>query len=302
MAYSASRGFTAIGFRSNGERNNYEEFYFRAHRSGFRDTIQYTPVEHGNAAWQIFTDNNTNTKVYEEFETWNHVKLVVRDNAADLYFNSDTPVTHIADLKTDRKTGGLNLRTFSGLGLKKSAYFANFSHRPLKRSDKIIGKSKPEPEVLAGIINRWSVSSSFKERDVQGMHLTDTFPNSLNWQVLDVETNGIANLAKLSARNRTKNTVFVKTVIHSDTAKTIPFTFGYSDRVRLFVNGKFVYGASANYRSRDERFYGTIGLFDTIGLDLKPGENTILAAVSENFGGWGFTAKITDQSGLKITP
>lgn len=302
VAYTGSRGFIGLGFRTNTGRDNFEEFYFRAHRSGFRDTIQYTPIEHGSAAWQILTDSNAVISAYEEFEKWNHVKLVVKGDKADLYFNSDAPIAHIADLKTARNKGGIMLRANVGFGMKKSGYFANFSHRPLKRGDKIIGKSAVDVTMPAGVIGKWNISSYVKEKDVQAMTLSSDLTRAQIWQILGVETNGIANLSKLAKRDRVNNTVLVKTTIRSDTAKTIPFKFGYSDRVRLFVNGKFVYGANAGFRSRDERFYGTVGLFDTVGLNLKAGENTIIAAVSENFGGWAFTGAIEDQTGLIITP
>lgn len=302
VAYTASRGFIGFGFRSNETRDNFEEFYFRAHLSGLRDTIQYTPIENGNSAWQILTDTNNVISAYEEFEKWNHVKLIVKGDKADLYFNSDTPVAHIADLKTDRNKGGLMLRANVGLGMKKSAYFTNFSHRSLKASDKIIGKPATVIDMPKGVIGKWSVSSNVKEDDVQAMELSSSLSHQERWQVLDVETNGIANLSKLATRFNDGNTVLVKTSIHSDKAQILPFKFGYSDRVRLFVNGKFVYGANSGFRSRDERFYGTVGLFDTVGLNLKAGENTIIAAVSENFGGWAFMGAIEDQTGLTIKP
>lgn len=302
VAYSQSRGFIGLGFRSNIERDDFEEFYLRAHRSGLRDSIQYTPVENGSSAWQILTDENAVVSAYQEFEKWNHVKLVVKGDKADLYFNSDTPTVHVADLKADLKKGGLMIRANVGFGMKKSAYFANFSQRPLKRSDKIIGQPKSEITMPNGAIKQWNVSSYIKESDVQDMVVADDLSSGLTWNVLDVENNGIANLAKLAKRDPTNNTVLVKLEIHSDEAKTIPFSFGYSDRVRMFVNGKFTYAANAGFRSRDARFYGTVGLFDTVGLDLKAGKNTILAAVSENFGGWAFMGAIEDQTGLQITP
>ncbi|PHR94042.1 MAG: hypothetical protein COA69_00145 [Robiginitomaculum sp.] len=302
VAYTMNRGFVGVGFRSNAEHSNYEEFYFRTHLSGQRDAIQYTPVENRNSAWQIFTDANANTKVYQEYDQWNHVKIVVIGDKADLYFNSNTPVTHIDDLKTDLKRGGIHLHSYAGAGMRKSAYFTNFLHRPLTSDDKIVGTSKPVADTPKGSIGRWHVSPPFQEADVQDVTLEDAMIADLAWQVLESETNGIANLSKLGARDSTNNTVFVKTTIHVDEARRVEFKFGYSDRVRLFVNGQFVYGGGAGFRSRDLRFYGTVGTFDTVGLDLQAGENVILAAVSENFGGWAFTGAVEDQTGLTITP
>jgi len=39
------------------------------------------------------------------------------------------------------------------------------------------------------------------------------------------------------------------------------------------------------YRSRDYRFLGSIGYFDTLHLPLVEGENDLVVAVSEDLGG-----------------
>ena len=45
---------------------------------------------------------------------------------------------------------------------------------------------------------------------------------------------------------------------------------------------------------------GTIGLFDAIYLDLKKGENMLLLAVSENFGGWLVTGRFENLNGIRV--
>jgi hypothetical protein len=72
-------------------------------------------------------------------------------------------------------------------------------------------------------------------------------------------------------------------------------SFGYSDRVRLFVDGKLVYSGNAQWRARDHRFLGTVALVDQIALHLAPGKTEIVAAVSESFGGWGFKAALSED-------
>jgi hypothetical protein len=96
------------------------------------------------------------------------------------------------------------------------------------------------------------------------------------------------------------NTVFARITISSDTDATRLFEFGYSDRVVALLNEKPIYKGNNNYRSRDYRYLGTIGLFDAIYLDLKKGDNTLLMAVSEDFGGWLITGRFVDPKGIKI--
>jgi hypothetical protein len=48
------------------------------------------------------------------------------------------------------------------------------------------------------------------------------------------------------------------------------------------------------YRSRDYRFLGSIGWYDTLFLPLISGDNDLVVAVSEDFGGWGVQARLAD--------
>ena len=95
-------------------------------------------------------------------------------------------------------------------------------------------------------------------------------------------------------------TVFARITIDSDKDQIKLFEFGYSDDVIAILNGQAIYKGTNFWKSRDYRYLGTIGLFDGIYLNLKKGKNTLLLAVSENFGGWLVTGRFTDQSGIKI--
>lgn len=53
------------------------------------------------------------------------------------------------------------------------------------------------------------------------------------------------------------------------------------------------------YQTRDYRYLGTIGLFDTLALKVKGGDNELWIAVSEDFGGWGIMGRITDFEGVR---
>jgi hypothetical protein len=47
--------------------------------------------------------------------------------------------------------------------------------------------------------------------------------------------------------------------------------FGFSDRVRVYLNGNLLFSADDSYRSRDYRFLGSIGWFDSLWLPLAAG-------------------------------
>ncbi|MBL7961913.1 hypothetical protein JNL27_16895, partial [bacterium] len=94
------------------------------------------------------------------------------------------------------------------------------------------------------------------------------------------------------------NTAFAKVTVVSDKDQIKKLTFGFSDRVRVYCNGKIIYSGIDNYVSRDYRFLGTIGYYDAIYVSLQKGKNEIWMAVSEDFGGWGLQAAIEDTKDI----
>ncbi|MEL6926392.1 MAG: hypothetical protein AAFO94_20280, partial [Bacteroidota bacterium] len=76
--------------------------------------------------------------------------------------------------------------------------------------------------------------------------------------------------------------------------------FGYSDAAAVFVNDQILYRGKNLFRSRDYRYLGTIGYFDSVYLQLKKGRNEVVIAVAENFGGWGLKAKLENMEGITL--
>ncbi|RIK77412.1 hypothetical protein DCC62_09605 [candidate division KSB1 bacterium] len=68
--------------------------------------------------------------------------------------------------------------------------------------------------------------------------------------------------------------------------------FGFSDAVKVYCNDRLLYGSRNNFLSRDYRFPGTIGLFGEIYFPLEAGDNELLMAITEIFGGWGLEAQL----------
>jgi hypothetical protein len=76
--------------------------------------------------------------------------------------------------------------------------------------------------------------------------------------------------------------------------------FGFSDGVTIYLNDKALYAGSDIFMSRDYRFLGTIGFFDTLFLPLKKGDNELWLVVSEVFGGWGVKAKLENMDNISL--
>ncbi len=299
VAYAEMTGFIGPMWRARDD-EHFEEIYFRAHLNNKPDAVQYTPVENGNSAWQIFSDENAIAPLAQKFGAWNHVRLVVEGDKADFYFNSDAPALHVPDLKTSNKSGSIGLRTSGRGGIV--AYISNFSVRPLRDGEGVIGEAKQAPPLPDGLITSWTVSSVFSESTVdEVLTLPKKAANDLAWMPLEVETNGVANISKIVNRlPDNDSTVFIRVNIDAEKKMMKALKFGYSDRVRIYLNDKRVYFGDAGWTVRDYRFLGTVGFFDSVGLNLKKGDNELIIAVSETFGGWAWAGAIADQAGIDI--
>ncbi|MCP5054473.1 MAG: hypothetical protein GY940_45315 [bacterium] len=296
VSFTRKRGFFGGVFRMQ-DKGNYEEYYLRPHQSGNPDATQYTPVFNGMAGWQLYHGKGYGGAMTFQFDHWIHVKLVVSGEKGELYIgDNEQPVIVMHELKRGITTGlvGLKANRFA------AGYFANFSvtpsdNPPLKATAHTPAKAKP------GTIMTWDVSNTFGENTLAGKTVLSAAEKSaLTWKKLQCEDWGLANLSRSAKRERTKNTVFARVTINSDSEQTKTLQLGYSDRVKVYLNDGLLYSGMNNYMSRDYRYLGTIGYFDTVCLRLKKGQNELWLAVSENFGGWGILSRFEDMKGITL--
>jgi len=294
IAFAESRTFTGVQWRRQDDANA-EEFYFRPHLSGMPDANQYAPTYHGLSGWQLYHGPAYSAPVRYRFNTWMHVKLVVSGNRGEVYLDSDEPILAF-DLKRDAAPGSVGIYAAN----LAPVFFANFSYREEARPA-LKGTPIPPEPAPAGTVTAWSVSSPFPEAALDGKtRLTDADKRGLTWQSLPAEPAGITNLAQITDPGNGNNTVFARLTIQAERDQVKKLRFGYSDRVKVYVNDRLVYSGTTAYATRDYRYLGTIGLFDAVYLPLKRGTNEVWMAVSEDFGGWGILAQIEDQAGITL--
>lgn len=299
LSFKDAFGFGGLLWHAEGRDAEY--FYIRQHKSGQPDAGQYTPIRNGLTSWQIYTDRNGIAPFAFTHEGWNHFKMVVEGDKADIYFNGGSmPILHIPDLATDRGTGGVGFRASGPNGELR---FANLVIRDLAPGEGVVGSAAEVEAPPAGVIESWRISQAFDEAAVaDALRLPAEIAGLPDIATVAVETTGIADITRAIGPEDGADTVLVSTNIRSDAARRVRLQFGYSDRVRLFLNGELVFDGDAGWRVRDNFFLGTIGFKDAVVLDLSAGDNELSAAVSETFGGWGFAGAIAEREGLTLAP
>lgn len=296
IAFGQGRGFVGAVWRLQ-DLNNYEEFYMRPHQSGNPDANQYTPVFNGLPGWQLYYGEGYGAPVNYAFNEWMHVKIVVSGKNAEVYIvDMGKPVLFVNDLKRPLNPGKVGL----SVGDFAPAYFANFSFMKVNNPP-LKGKVK-QPEVISeNSIMSWQISNTFDEKLLDHkFHLTNSVKDNLTWNKLTCEASGLANLARIHGIEKDKNCVIARTTIVSEKEKVKKVDFGFSDRVKVYLNDLLIYGGNDLYQSRDYRFLGTIGYFDELYLPLKKGENELWMAISESLGGWGVKARFENMEDISI--
>jgi hypothetical protein len=296
IAFSDVSGFPGIAFRA-ATHDDYELFYLRENQSGQPHATQYTPVLHGLYAWQIYAGPAWEATARWTYDRWMHVKLVVSGVRAELYVDGDSAVQVVPRLRGPQGAGEIGLLAGPG-----SARFANVVVRPASAPAPANAPAQLKDSVSSTIVHTWRVSTPFAESlMIRDAHLP-TLPGPATWSKVDIEERGIANLARLAGNGNGRNTVIAAITITSDQARSVPVRFGFSDRVRVYLNGKMLYAGNDGFATHDPEFLGIVGLFDELALPLKRGSNELSFAVSETFGGWAITADLPNRNGITVAP
>lgn len=294
MAASADQGFHGLRFRATND-VNHEHLYLRPHLSGKPDATQYNPIYNGVSSWQIFTDPRYIQPLVIPADRWIHVRVAVQGGRAEVSVDGGEPIV-FPHLIMDPVSGPVGINSSAA-----PAWFANVQVRPGADPGFTGGEGAPVVEAPEGSVTRWRVSEPFAESMVDGVaELPDGVVRGQRWATLQAEGHGIANLARVRVRSADANTVFAAVTLESAGARTVPVKLGFSDRARVFLNGRQLFAGADEYASRDYRFLGSMGLYDTVFLPLQDGANQVWIAVSEDFGGWGVALQIPAEAGVRV--
>lgn len=282
LALTGERSFPGVGWRA--ERDTYESFFVRPHQSGNPDSVQYTPVFNGLSAWQLHHGSGFWNAVEIPLRRWFTVRVSFSGERGEAYVDDlETPALIFNRLRVPAAAGRIGVLA-GGAGV----HFASFMYDPAEPT--LFGAPPPVEEHQAGTVPGWWISNIVAEGVATAAART--------WTYLEAEPSGLANLSRVHPLGTTLNTVFARTTISAQSAGLKAMELGFSDRAVVFLNGTPLFAGRDDYRSRDYRFLGSIGWWDTVFLPLAQGDNELVVAISETFGGWGLQARFPDPAGI----
>ena len=282
-----------------------EWFWLRTAKTNglISDAIQYAPSFHGVFCWQLRTDAIGPANVPKN--QWVHMKLEVLNDSASLFLNDMAkPALKAEHLGLGVRPGSAGLKMLS----TGSVYFSEFSYRV---DDSTAVVSNPV-SIPANVVAGWQMSPSYQMAsvaDVPTIYPERELTEATTWIRPDVAPSGLVNITKYHgtkyhgraglAGGKPTYTI-LRTYIDADRDRRVRMNFGYSDAATVFLNRDPLFSGNSAFISRNIAYGGWISFNDAVFLDLKKGRNELVAVVAEDFGGWGWQARLDDLGGITL--
>ena len=279
-----ARSFAGFIFRK--QDGTMEEVYMRMHKSRQPDAVQYTPTYHGESNWQLYPEHQANVTFKEE--GWHTLRVEVNNLTASFFINNEK-VLEVATLKSGNLSGEVGL--FALFGNR----FSNF--RITKTGNAIVKEPYPIVTPEKGIIGEWDlteaqpyIENQLDFKDFEEAKTIQAFTEPMG--LLPISK----YLAKPSAGNFEGNPetyTVASTTIVVDQAQTRLFSFDFSDKIIVYLNGEPIFYGNNAFRSKNVQFQGHLGLSANIlPLHLKKGTNRLHCVVIDRANGWGLIGKL----------
>ena len=292
--YSPSdKAYLGIVFRIT-SLSNFENIYFQPHTSGKWDAVQYDPIFNRSATWQLYNGTKYQAVANIPVREWFHVKIQVIGDSAKVYLDNNPKQVLSVKLKHDYSSGSIGVFSY---------HPANFTNLKVTKLDTVLS-FKPELTTASKktYISNWLISEPYDNYNfkIEKPFLNDSIVRK--WQTVNAEEDYLINLNRHFALSKTKNTVLAKVTIDSKKKQTKKLYFGYSDKIKIYLNEDSVFIGDNSFHESDkfeDRGY-VLDKHQMIELPLEKGENELFFEISEKMFGWGFIAKLEDLKGIKI--
>lgn len=283
------RSMGGICFRGD-EEGNAEMIYLRVSLSGRDDAIQYVPVFHNDANWQLYPEHQSNY-VFPQ-KGWVHMKIIVRGNTASLFLDTVVkPVLVITNLRTHNRNGKI------GLTCLGEQVFANLTYTPVPPAAPTVVAVRKED----GLITQYQVSQPYAI-DKNTKEVAYPLSIKFNWKTMATDEDGLLDISKYYAKqnietyqSRSNDMVWLKQELSANEPITRRMNFDFSNRIWVFLNGQILYHGDHSFFLKGTMYQGSIEkkfISDAIYLPLKKGKNELLIGISAVANGWGIISKI----------
>lgn len=286
--------FTGILFRA-ADADNGELFYFRHHQRGNPDAWQYHPRYHGHEAYQIYQGSGFGGRFDTPVGQWATIELTFCFGAASVTVDGKR-MALMSDLVRPSQVGKIGFWALRGERRIRNVRYSELDPRECAADINVQTAGARAPETDAGAIGQWRVTAPMTRAQAVrrvGAAMTDA-------EVVFATHRGIADLNTVGEISGAADSLVARAVLTSAQETTAMLDLGFSDDAAVYLNGELLFEGSDRFRSRDYRFLGTMGFFDSIALQLAPGDNLLDVVVTEIEGGWGVAGRLRNADGVTV--
>lgn len=266
----------------------HDNIYFRLHKSGEFDAVQYAPRLHTTAgAWQLFPEFAGPGEW--RGDRWTHVRVEVRGSRLAIFVGDTAQplvvVPRMRGLSTKGKVG-----FWARVNNKPEQWTVAVSNIQVRTRAPDVAAAPDTAALPAGTLTGWQVAGPYDAADSSA---APPFPAPNAWKPILIEEGGLVNISRNVAKPAGgRHVVFLRTTLRSATTRTAPVAIGYSEDVMLWLNGAPVYRGTNAFNGRYPGFNGWLSVAETVYLPLRAGDNELLAAVGERAFGWGLKSRL----------
>ena len=266
----------------------HDNIYFRLHKSGEFDAVQYAPRLHTTAgAWQLFPEFAGPGEL--PADRWTHVRIDVRGSRLEIFVgDSIRPLVVVPRMRGLSSTGRVGFwARVNNKPLEWTVALSNIQVRP--RAPELA--ASPDTLALpAGTLTGWQVAGPYVAADSS---IAPAFPAANAWKRMPIEEGGLLNISRNVAKPAGgRHVAFLRNTIRAPQPRTAAVTLGYSEDVMLWLNGALVYHGTNAFGGRYPGYNGWLSMAETVHVPLRAGDNELLVAVGERAFGWGLTLRI----------
>ena len=297
---SGERAFVYFLFRGESD-VEFEEIYLRPHKSGLPDALQYAPVFQRRSAWQLYHGETGTAAVVIAPNEWVPVRMELNGPKAKIWIGEgEDPALIINELGRKPGSGWMAFRGFipANSPAKYAAYFSNLRINATAAPP----KAKIEkPDLPEGQVTQWRVSPAFEVQVGPVLTIPDEIAE-VAWSTPIVQRSGVFEFLRSRAvpENARRWAVVADVTLKAKQAQVCAMHLGFSDDITLSVNGQLALYQEANYRFDSPRQDGVMHADQIIAyLHLNKGDNFVRAVIADGFGGWGFSARLQECTGVE---
>lgn len=295
---TGARAFVYLMFRGQNEQD-YEDLYFRPHKSGLSDAVQYAPVVQRRSAWQLYHGERGTSAAAIPAHEWTRVKAEISGETLTVWLGDTAePIMTVEHLGHEPARGWLALRGFVPAG-SSAEFAAKFRRFRVTHADGAAVQPSEETSDPAQL-TAWRVSPAFDAPAGPQLELPAAV-TQVEWARAPMQGNG--SFEFLRSRQIPEGSrhwaVAAETTLRAENDTTCAVSFGYSDEITLFVNGAAVVYQDASYRFTSPRQDGVMHADQLRAfLQLRRGDNLLRAVVADRFGGWGLSGRLLSCEGV----